>query len=214
MHVDVSRSEIFKYQCCRQRLRSDNNTDPVKIGSGKGLDAGLLKLILYVTNHWDRVPGGEKDFDAFRAATEGLFADESLTDVARAMAAEHRSSCDEGEARIEWGGKALAFSAGLTDTDARTLRNKIVLGEYDKGGRAYTDADVKEALDYAIMSGGHDAPGRVLWWVGRLEERGASKNEILPWLLGVTSTSTQIHHAMNLYYLGKAEQKLQELLAS
>ncbi len=201
-------SQFFQYESARRQLRANANLNPVDVAEQFGLSTGLAQLLIATTNLWDR----NKDFSAFRDTTEVIYDNKSFDDTARAMAAEHRSSCDEGEERIAWGVKVaeLVNTGNLDPDDAQLVSWSTYFGEVDKSGRKFTKDEVEEGLAFMVDFGAYNAPGRTLWWL----QNGATSDEGVEWLGRVIDRADNEPHAMNEFYLGKAREKLAELTAS
>ena len=209
--MDTSNSLYRPYEQARRHLRvNEATTSPESIAAQFGVSPGLTSLLVVVTNRWDR----GKDLGAFRADTEAVYKDTSLDAATRAMAAEHRSSADDGEVRLEWEARALALRDKLDVGDAQLLHWSTTFGEWDEAGRGFTPEEVARGLAFMIRFGAHNAPGRVRWWASKLDlndER--SRTEAIGWLGRVLWRSGHEPHAMNEYYLGKVREELDALLA-
>lgn len=210
--MDGPDGQFLAYERARREAMLRKGTlTPGEVAESYGLSAGFTRILISVVNDW---PNNKS---AFFLEMEAIYNDRDCDTAARAMAAEHASSCHAGEKRREWGMNAFMLLSRLGERDAHHLTATIMFGEWDLANKTITPDDVRHNLKLLIDEGGYNAPGRALWWASVLALQFESVPEARPEAIGfleaVLARADQGEHSMNEYYLGKVRERLAELRA-
>lgn len=196
----------------REAMIEKGNVSPAEIAAKHNLSTAFSAILVSVIEDWDK---GDDNNDFFKVMS-GIYRDTGNDPAARALAAEHASSCFKEDERSKWSATALLFSYQLAEQDAQHLAASTIFGLWDCADKTISPDEVHHGLNLMIILGAYNAPGRINWWVSMLElqfeDNPAAKAEAIEWLEELIERAEE-EHAFNEYHLGKSRAKLAELIA-
>ncbi|MBU1126130.1 MAG: hypothetical protein ABH826_03290 [Patescibacteria group bacterium] len=199
-------ASLLNYQKARQCAMNGGQAHVAKIAAERNLPPQMQLMLVSVITDWPKYK------PAFFEVMKSVCLDQAAPLMARALAAEHASSCFgdaedayDAEGSLGWSLYALECAKSLDEAEGTLLECKVRAGLIDRKLIEYDLHDQRFIVDYMIKIGSFDAPGRVKAWLESFDA-----DEQLCWLEAVCAMDPE-STAANIHYLGWCQKKLLEL---